>query len=198
LERRRRRRLLPPAAAVAALRLHPSATVLDYGCGTGHFAIPIATQLDRQCGGRLIAVDIRRDALRVVQERAQRQGLEDRIQPLEVAHGAELQLPLADCSANRILMANVYAELAEPTRPLQELARVICPGGLLLVLDWRRRGESEVGPPCEHRPLPEQVIRSLAAAGFAEIELLPLYRDFFVIQAAPADAQEQPRPGAIP
>jgi ubiquinone/menaquinone biosynthesis C-methylase UbiE len=52
-------------------------TVLDIGCGIGHFSLGMARMVGP--GGRVIAADLQSQALAVVERRARRAGLAERI-----------------------------------------------------------------------------------------------------------------------
>lgn len=56
----------------------PGQTVVDLGCGTGYFTIPLARLVGET--GRVIAVDLQRQMLHGVQRRAVQAGLQARIQ----------------------------------------------------------------------------------------------------------------------
>ncbi len=71
------RRLLHPPEKVLSDWVRPGMTVLDIGCGIGHFTLGLARMVGP--GGRVIAVDLQQRALGVVERRARRAGLADRI-----------------------------------------------------------------------------------------------------------------------
>ena len=57
----------------------PGQTVIDVGCGMGYFSLPMARLVGDT--GRVIAVDLQAQMLDRVQQRAERAGLQARIQP---------------------------------------------------------------------------------------------------------------------
>lgn len=71
------RRLLHPPKRLLAPWVRPGMTVLDLGCGLGHFSLGMARMVGP--GGRVIAADLQERALTVVARRARRAGLADRI-----------------------------------------------------------------------------------------------------------------------
>ena len=71
------RRLLHPPARLLSDWVRPGMTVLDVGCGIGHFSLGMARLVGP--GGRVIAADLQEKALAVVARRARRAGLADRI-----------------------------------------------------------------------------------------------------------------------
>ncbi len=71
------RRLLHPPEKLLAAWVRPGMTVIDVGCGIGHFSIGMARMVGP--GGRVIAADLQERALAIVERRARRAGLADRI-----------------------------------------------------------------------------------------------------------------------
>ncbi len=71
------RRLLHPAEKLLSAWVRPGMTVLDVGCGFGHFSLGMARLVGP--GGRVIAVDLQERSLAVVKRRARLAGLADRI-----------------------------------------------------------------------------------------------------------------------
>ncbi len=108
------------AAALGPARSAP-ATVLDIGCGDGSAALTAAPLLS---GHRVIGVDWSQDALR----RA-------RTQMSDVVRGelTDGGLPLADGCADAVLFSEVIEHLVDPDAALDELRRVLRPGGHLML-----------------------------------------------------------------
>ena len=71
------RRILHPPEKVLAGLLDPGMTVLDIGCGMGHFTLGMARMVGP--GGRVIALDLQDQMLTRVRSKAERQGLAGRI-----------------------------------------------------------------------------------------------------------------------
>lgn len=118
------------------------AAVLDVGCGDG----ATAAHLERRFGLRVIGVD--RSAAFV------RRGRE-RCLDLDLREGTAERLPLPDASVDAVLAECVLSILDEPAAALEEWARVLRPGGRLLVNDLYRRVD------------PDAARRLLTRLGFA-------------------------------
>jgi ubiquinone/menaquinone biosynthesis C-methylase UbiE len=71
-----RRRIHNPAKILAPF-VKPEMTVMDFGCGMGMFSIAMAQLVGN--AGRVIAVDLQQKMLDVLQKRAQKAGVLDRI-----------------------------------------------------------------------------------------------------------------------
>lgn len=112
---------LPPTAAAA------EAQVLDLGCGIGGTATWIAARAP----GRVTGLTISAVQARLAAERAQRLGLADRCRFLQ---GDFLAVPDPGPFAGAwAIEAFVHAE--DPARFFQEAARVLAPGGRLVICD---------------------------------------------------------------
>jgi SAM-dependent methyltransferase len=58
-------------------------------------------------------------------------------------------VPLDDGEADRVVMVDVLHHLYDQPEALEEVARVLRPGGLFVVVDWADM-ERPVGPPPSH------------------------------------------------
>lgn len=115
------RTLRQTRALAAALSGTRHATVLDVGCGDGSAAATAARLLP---GHHLIGVDWSQDALR----RATRR-LPDVVRG-ELTGGG---LPFATGAADAVLFSEVLEHLVDPDAALDELRRVLRPGGHLML-----------------------------------------------------------------
>ncbi|MFF8833370.1 methyltransferase domain-containing protein [Streptomyces sp. NPDC015131] len=114
-----------------ALRGRTGATVLDVGCGDGTAAAVAAAHLP---GHRLIGVDWSQDALR---RAAPRIGTVVRAQLGGGGPGSGQPggggLPFATGSADAVLFSEVVEHLVDPDAAMDELRRVLAPGGHLML-----------------------------------------------------------------
>jgi SAM-dependent methyltransferase len=107
--------------------------VLDAGCGTGSY-LPLMTELVGN-GGKVSAVDLAPENIRVVEERA---GQGRWSAPVDARVGSILDLPYADQSFDAVWCANTsqYLSDTELLTMLQEFRRIIRPGGLIAIKEY--------------------------------------------------------------
>jgi ubiquinone/menaquinone biosynthesis C-methylase UbiE len=100
---------------------------LDLGTGTGRML-----GLFAPLAGQAIGIDQSREMLAVARAKLDAEGL-SRVQ---VRQGDMLALPYGDATADLVTIHQVLHYLDEPARALHEAARVLKPGGRLLIADF--------------------------------------------------------------
>lgn len=161
---------LPVAALrewVAAIGLLAGDRVLDIvepGIGTGRVTLPLAA-----AGHRLTGVDVSEAMLRACRHKAEALRAGDRV---TLVQGDATSLPLPDDGFDMGVMASLLYLVPDWTEVLDELARVVRPGGMIVHLversesgeelrlwdiAWRARVESTGFQHASLRPAPEEV-----------------------------------------
>ncbi len=120
-----RDRLWRRRAAEAAVRDAPR-SVLDVACGTGK----LTAELRRRCAGRVAGVDFCEPMLRIARRRFPR--------GIEWVQADAMDLPFGEGQFEAGTVAFGLRNLSEPAAGLRELARVLRPGGMLVVLEFAR------------------------------------------------------------
>ena len=141
----------------------------DLGCGTGQMSEALAPHV-----ARVIAIDGSADMLRAA--RARLEGSSN----VEVREGALEALPIEDGLLDAVLVSLVLHHQPEPGRVLAEAARVLRPGGRILVVDMLPHDRTEYQQQMGHVWLgfsEDTTRRYLTAAGVSAVRL----------QALPAD-----------
>jgi len=125
--------------------------VAELGCGYGTFTLPVA----RRIRGVIETYDIEPAIVERTIQRAQEAGLNNvRAEVRDVLTGGFGGEPQ---TKDACLLFNIlHGE--EPERLLAHAARVIHPGGHVLVIHWRYDPATPRGPSMEIRPRPEQII----------------------------------------
>lgn len=168
-----------PGELVAALGLGAGARVADIGAGTGYFNPHFARAVGDS--GRVYAADIEPGLVRYMAERAKREAT-PQVEPI-LATADDPHLP---DGLDLIFICDTYHHIDGRRAYFTRLRGRLAPGGRLAIVDFKP-GELPVGPPPEHRILPEAVIAELAAAGFELVEqpdLLP-YQYFLIFRPKP-------------
>jgi len=115
--------------AEAFLRILPPMVVADLGAGEGAFALLIA-----QRATKVIAVDSSARMIEVGREQARRHGIDN----LEYRQGDMEELPIQDAEVDLVFFSQSLHHALHPARALQEAARILAPGGRIVILDLAR------------------------------------------------------------
>ncbi len=149
----------PVRDVLGLLELTGDETVVDYGAGVGYLTLPLAAALPR---GRVVAVDMSAELLAELGERLRGQATGDATRAsgdatrasdgaavvaerVELVHTADNRVPLPDGSADAIVAVNLWHEIYDEPAALDELRRLLTPGGRLAIVDWATV-ERPVGP----------------------------------------------------
>jgi SAM-dependent methyltransferase len=111
--------------------------VLEVGPGTGYYSLPVASSL---AGGALDVLDVRQEFLDHVARRAEAAGITN----IRVSLGDCCALPYDDRCFDAAFLVTVLGEIPDQDAALNELRRVLRPGGRLVV------GESLAGGDPHH------------------------------------------------
>lgn len=160
--------------------LRPGEEVVDVACGTGLVTLPAAERIGPD--GRVEAVDLSEAMVDVIEERAERHGLDDRVtadrmNAETLAYGDE-SFDAALCSLGLMYVPN-------PDRALEAFHRVLRPGGRAVAAVWGARercGWAGIFPVVDARVRTEvcplffalgtgdALARTFRGAGFQEVE----------------------------
>ena len=122
---------------LGAAALADDDAVVDVGSGTGFYTDVLAG-----VAARVYAVDVQPAMAAYYREK----GVPAAVDLLAADAG---RLPLPADAADVAVSTMTYHEL--PAGALAELARVVRPGGRLVVVDWTASGTGEAGPPLAER-----------------------------------------------
>ena len=143
-------------------------TVVDLGAGVGVFSIPFSRNIP---AGTVFACDLSAEMLQHLEEALQAEAVEN-VVPVKTG---EVAVPLDGGIADVVFMVNLHHEFDAPAESLRECRRLLRPGGLVAVIDWKPQ-ETPSGPPLHVRVTPETVQKQLRGAGFEDVhshDLLP-------------------------
>jgi ubiquinone/menaquinone biosynthesis C-methylase UbiE len=110
------------------LDLHPGDSVLDAGCGTGDDARAMAALVGPH--GWVTALDDDDEILVEARRRS-----EGSVLPVTFESGDVQQLAVPDATFSRCRSERMLQHVPDQHAAMRELARVLCPGGLMVVYD---------------------------------------------------------------
>ena len=110
-----------PIVAMAGA-IGPGQRVLDVACGTGVLAMAAAERV--ASAGKVVGIDPNRDMLAVARRKSQR---------IDWREGSAESLPFPDADFDAVVSQFGFMFFEEPVTALQEMMRVLRPGGTLAV-----------------------------------------------------------------
>jgi ubiquinone/menaquinone biosynthesis C-methylase UbiE len=141
------------ALLLGALDVRPAARVVDVGCATGTLTLELARRFDG--ASRVLALD---EASYLAQARPKLETRSSSGAPITFEVGSVAPLSLPDASSDIIVSNLAVGAFGDPARAVRELARVLAPGGQVVIttplrgswgefLDLYRDVLLENGPP---------------------------------------------------
>lgn len=132
------------AAILALLGGGPFKLLVDLGTGTGRILELTAGHADRVLG-----FDINRNMLAHARARLAARG----ISHAQLRHGDIFRIDLPNASADAVIIHQVLHFLDGPEKAVAEAARVLAPGGRLLIADYAPHGVEALREEFSHRRL---------------------------------------------
>lgn len=131
LERPEREREEQTERMVGLFGLAPGMRVADVGAGTGYIARRMARVVGP--GGRVLAIDVQPEMVKMLRELA----ATERLAQIEPVLGAPSEVPLAAASVDVAVMVDVYHELEHPREMLASIVRALKPTGRLVFVEYK-------------------------------------------------------------
>jgi ubiquinone/menaquinone biosynthesis C-methylase UbiE len=154
---------------LANLGLKPGMTVCDMGCGNGFYSLPIARLVGPT--GRVLAVDIQPEMLKMLEEREAAENLTNIDTILGLLHDPKLPEGTVDL----ILLVDVYHEFSHPEQMLTAMRRALKPDGRIALVEYRAEDPNVPIKPL-HKMSKQQILKEFPANGFKlvkEFDRLP-------------------------
>lgn len=118
----------PPVNILEGVGIKPGQYVLDFGCGPGSYSISASRLIGNN--GKVYALDINPTAIDSLKKISSKKGLSN----IEtILSGCKTNL--SDNSIDAVILFDVYHELDDKVKVLEELYRVLKPDGILSVSD---------------------------------------------------------------
>src|SRR5450755_4184868 len=140
-----------------ALAISPGKDVADIGAGSGWFTVRAARRVTES--GKVYAVEINPEAIRHIDERAQKENLRN----VRTVPGKEDSPQLPDDSVDAVLMLKTYHEIAKPVDLLRNLRPALRVGARVGIIDRDGNGEN-------HGVQKKVVLEEAEQAGYRLVE----------------------------
>jgi ubiquinone/menaquinone biosynthesis C-methylase UbiE len=140
-----------------ALAISPDRSVADIGAGSGWFTVRAARRVTET--GQVYAVEINPDAIRFIEERAQKEKLAN----IKTVLGKEDSPQLPANSVDAVLMLKTYHEIAKPVELLKNLRPALRKQARVGIIDREGNGEN-------HGVQKKVVLQEAERAGYRLIE----------------------------
>ena len=145
------------------LHLKPGMTVCDMGCGNGFYSLQMADLIGEK--GKVLAVDIQEEMLRLLQARAD----EREITNVELILGGLADPKLPKRKVDLILCVDVYHEFSHPVQMLAAMRASLAEGGVVALAEYREEDPQVPIKPL-HKMSKRQIMREYEANGFKLVD----------------------------
>lgn len=168
-----RKAILPPDKIIEYLEVEGNDVVADLGAGNGYFTIPIA----KSTNNTVYAVDIEPKMLDMLRENAGKENIKN----IDYVVSDLVEIKLEDASVNKAIVSMVIHEVSSIDHTLNDIKRILKPGGQLLLIEWKAI-EMESGPPLHERIPAQDMVEILKNANY-ETELIDLNSQHYAVKA---------------
>jgi ubiquinone/menaquinone biosynthesis C-methylase UbiE len=128
-----RRAMQPPGPIIERSRILPGMDVLEVGCGSGSYTTFVARAVGEK--GVVCALDIQPQMLDLLRAKLNRPENHD-IRNIRLYEGSAYDLPFEADTFDVVTLITVLEEIPDRMRALQEIHRVLRPGGRLAVTEF--------------------------------------------------------------
>lgn len=142
-------KLLPP------LKIKPGQTIVDLGAGSGYYTFRLAELVGEK--GKVYAVDIQKEMLKIIKGRMAKKGLKN----IELVLSTETDPKLPENLVDLIFMVDVYHELSFPYEVTEKMVKSLKPGGRMVFVEYRGE-DPEVPIKLLHKMTEKQVIQEMS------------------------------------
>jgi ubiquinone/menaquinone biosynthesis C-methylase UbiE len=148
---------------LAALGVRPGDTVCDLGCGNGFYTLKLAQLVGEK--GRVLAVDIQREMLGLLKDRA----AAERVTNIETVLGTVVDPKVPANSVDLVLLVDVYHEFSHPEQMLAAIRRSLKPKGRVALVEFRAEDPAVPIKPL-HKMSKAQILKEFPPNGFKLVE----------------------------
>jgi ubiquinone/menaquinone biosynthesis C-methylase UbiE len=159
--------LINPLDFFSNIKIHPSAQVLDAGCGVGRYSIELSRLLDDT--GLIHAVDGWDEGIESLKNTIRDKGISN-INPIKA--DITKHIPLENDTVDFCLMATVLHDLPPEGQDsaLREIVRVLKPDGVFALIEFKKIDKGP-GPPISIRISEQEAEEKMKKYGFLKTYL---------------------------
>lgn len=168
LERPEREREENVSQAIENMKIQPDEHIADIGAGSGYYTFKMAQKVPE---GRVYAVDLQPEMLAIMEEKIEREGVDN----VALVLGSETNSQLAKNSVDLAIMVDVYHELSHPREVMEGIVNALKPEGRFVLLEYRME-DPTVPIKLLHKMSENQAVREMKAVGLRlreNVENLP-------------------------
>ncbi len=148
---------------LAALHVKPGDVVCDLGCGNGFYTLKLAKLVGDK--GKVIAVDIQREMLELLKDRA----AEEKVTNIETVLGTVVDPKLPANSIDLLLLVDVYHEFSNPEEMLAAIRKSLKPTGRIALAEFRAEDPNVPIKPL-HKMSKAQILKEFPTNGYKLVE----------------------------
>lgn len=148
---------------LAALNVKSGDAVCDLGCGNGFYTLKLAKLVGEK--GRVYAVDIQREMLELLKDRA----AEEKIATIEPVLGTLVDPKLPEGAMDLVLLVDVYHEFSHPEQMLAAIHKSLKPTGRVALVEFRAEDPAVPIKPL-HKMSKAQIMKEFPPNGFKLVE----------------------------
>jgi SAM-dependent methyltransferase len=148
---------------LAALKVKPGETVCDLGCGNGFYTLALARLVGPK--GKVYAVDIQPEMLKMLKERAKK----ERVGNVTPILGSVIDPRLPEGQIDLVLLVDVYHEFSYPEQMLAAIRKSLKPQGRIALAEFRAEDANVPILPL-HKMSKKQILKEFPANGLRLVE----------------------------
>jgi len=146
-----------------SLKIKPGDIVCDMGCGNGFYTLKLAKLVGKR--GKVIAVDIQREMLGLLDDRAK----QEKVSNIDTVLGTVVDPKLPKEAVDLVLLVDVYHEFSHPEQMLAAIRKSLKPTGRVALVEFRAEDPNVPIKPL-HKMSKEQIMKEFPPNGFKLVE----------------------------
>ncbi len=170
LDNPKRRSVLPPEVILDKIGIEQTHKVADIGCGIGYFTVPLSRRVKMVYG-----IDPSIEMLEELQLRMEKH----QIQNITPVHSEYYDFHMKD-QVDIGFVCTVTHEIDDLQRFIDEIRKMILPGGKIVVVDWAPT-KRDIGPPASHCLSEETIVKVLEKSGFMNSQIEDSNQYYYII-----------------